>query len=127
MSRHSSFARALWLFAIAVLAVRVGDAHLHLCGDGKEQPIALHVADAPGQHHADEDESTHKDRDLDISGPTLFKKVAGLDDLSLAPVLASALVLFLPIVRRIEPPSSTTLVVLTPLFALRPPLRGPPR
>lgn len=125
MSRHSAFARALWLLAIAVLAVRVGDAHLHFCGDGKEQPIALHVADAPGQHHTDE--GAHQDRDLDISGPTLVKKVSGLDELTLAPVLAFALVLLLPIVRRIEPLADTAAVVLTPLFSLRPPLRGPPR
>jgi hypothetical protein len=125
MRRHSAFAKALWLFAIAVLVVRVGDAHLHFCADGKEQRVALHVADAPGQHH--EGESTHQDRDLDVSGPTLFKKVAGLDDVTLAPLLASAIVLLLPVVERIEPPSTTAPIVLTPLFSLRPPLRGPPR
>src|SRR5688572_18101549 len=127
MTRRSAFAKALWLFAIAVIAVRVGDAHLHFCADGKEQPVALHVADAPGEHHSDEGESTHQDRDLDVSGPTLFKKVAGLDDLTLAPLLASAIVLLLPIVRRIEPLSNAAPLVPAPPFSLRPPLRGPPR
>ena len=124
MSRHSAFAKGLWLLAIAVLAVRVGDAHLHICGDGQEQPIALHVADTPGQHHSDE--GAHKDRDLDISGPTLIKKAGGLDELTLAPLLAFALVVLLPVIRRIEPLADTAPVVPTPLFSLRPPLRGPP-
>jgi hypothetical protein len=127
MSRHSAFAKGLWLLAIAVLAVRVGDAHLHFCGDGKEERVTLHVADAPGQHHADEGESAHNDRDLDISGPTLLKKVDGLEDSTLAPLLSFAFVLLLPIVRRIEPVANATPVVLTALFFLRPPLRGPPR
>ncbi len=127
MSRHSAFAKTLWLIAIAVLVVRVGDAHLHFCDDGQEQPMALHVADAPGQHHADEGESAHNDRDLDISGPTLFKKVGSLDELAVAPAMSFALVLLLPIVRSIEPIAGTALVVLTPVFSLRPPLRGPPR
>jgi hypothetical protein len=127
MSRPSAFAKALWLLAVAVLVVRVGDAHLHFCADGQEQPIALHVADAPGQHHSDEEQSAHHDRDLDISGPTLFKKVGSVDDVAAAPLVTFALVLLLPVLTRIEPIARAALPPSIPVFALRPPLRGPPR
>lgn len=125
MLRRSAIAKALWLLAIVVLAVRVGDAHLHFCADGQEQALALHVADVPGQHHSDE-AGGHDDRDLDVSGPTLLKKAAGSDELDLGPAVAIALLLLLPVVRQIAPGGASTSIPYAPLFLLRPPLRGPP-
>ncbi|HKU14326.1 MAG TPA: hypothetical protein VJQ52_08005 [Steroidobacteraceae bacterium] len=125
MLRRSAFAKALWLLAIAVLAVRVGDAHLHFCADGREQAFALHVTDVPGQHHSDE-AGNHEDRDLDISGPTFFKKVSGSDEVDLAPAIAIALVLLLPVIRQLAPADAATSTPYASTFLLRPPLRGPP-
>lgn len=127
MLRQSIFGKFLWLLAIAVLVVRVGDAHLHFCADGQEQPMTLHVADVPGEHHADEATSSHDDRDLDISEPTLFKKVGGLDEMAVAAPVVYALVVLLPVLSRIEPIADVAPVALASVFALRPPLRGPPR
>jgi hypothetical protein len=126
MLRRSAFAKALWLLAIAVLVVRVGDAHLHFCADGQEQRMALHVSDTAGQHHGDEARSGHNDRDVDVSPPAFVKKVGGPDELHLAPVLAFVL-LVLPVVRRLEPAPARVSNVFKPVFLLRPPLRGPPR
>lgn len=127
MGRRSVFAKCLWVLAIAVLVARVGDAHLHFCADGQEQSMALHMSDAPGPHHADEAGSDHDDRDLDVSGPTFVKKVGGLDELAVAVLFVVALVLLLPILRSIEPIPDIQPLFLKPVFALRPPLRGPPR
>lgn len=88
--------------------------------------MSLHVADAPGQHHADEAESGHNDQDIDISGPTFFKKSVGDDDLNLALLVAFALVFFLPIARHLVPVGGVSSVILSAPFFLRPPLRGPP-
>ena len=126
MLRHSVPAKALWLFAILVLVARVGDAHLHFCGDGQEQAVALHTGDPPGQHHQDEADQGHKDRDLDISGPTLFKKISGFEDVGLAVVATDALFSSLPAPVRIEPSVTYNPIPLASAFLLRPPLRGPP-
>lgn len=126
MMRRSAFARALWVLAILMVAIRVGDAHLHLCADGQEQRVSLHVADAPGQHHADEAQSDHDDRDLDFSGPTLTKKVGILDDLQLATLPTSTLLQLLPVAKSIAPTVVDRPVTFSLLFVLRPPLRGPP-
>jgi hypothetical protein len=127
MLHRSAIAKALWLLAIVVFAVRVGDAHLHFCADGQEQAVVLHVADAPGQHHASESKTGHEDRDLDVSGPTLIKMAAGADELDLAPLVALALVLLLPIVGQLTPRGLATSTPFAAIFLLRPPLRGPPR
>ena len=126
MFRRSTIGNALWIAAIAVLAVRVSGAHLHLCEDGREQPVAVHMLDAPGQHHGDEAEADHKDRDLDISGPALLKKAGDFDDLTLAAVLTFAWVSLEPVAARIEPLVTSHPLPTASLFLLRPPLRGPP-
>ena len=125
MLRRSTIGKVLWIVAIAVLAIRGGDAHLHLCGDGQEQPVALHMLDAPGQHH-DQAEAGHNDRDLDVSAPALVKKTGDFDDLTLAAVLTFAWVSLAPVVAQIEPIAAAHPLPITSLFFLRPPLRGPP-
>ena len=127
MPRHSFLARTLWLLAIVALAVRVGDAHLHLCADGQEQRMSLHVADAPGQHHADEANAPHDDQDIEISAPTLFKKSVGADDdFPQALLVALLLILVLPVARRLLPAGDVDGLFFGAPFFLRPPLRGPP-
>lgn len=43
---------ALWVLAIAMLPVRIVNAHIHLCLDGQEPPTSVHFQDVP-THHGD--------------------------------------------------------------------------
>jgi hypothetical protein len=113
----------IWLFCIALLAVRIGGAHLHLCFDGSEPPISVHVGELSAQdehggiHHAD------KDLNLVDSGVAkVFVQVLA------APALIAALVvLCLHIVARSIPVSTYA----PPLFRFIPQRfsapRAPPR
>ena len=112
---------------LALLVLRVGGVHLHLCFDGSEPPISYHVADS-GMHHLDENEAgdTHSDREMALGEDLLLKKSAKAQD-SLPFLFAFALLLFLlprssgPRPRTADPPLRQPA-----LSWLRPPLRGPP-
>jgi hypothetical protein len=119
-----------WLIAalcLALVVLRVGGIHLHLCLDGSEPPVSYHVADS-GIHHLDEHDAgeSHSDRDMALADDLLLKKAAQALD-SLLILFAFSLLLFL-VSRSIAPrqvadPSPR----LRPgLSWLRPPLRGPP-
>lgn len=120
--------RAFWLVAIiclAVLGVRIGGVHLHLCFDGNEPPSAVHVLD--GVHHSDGSDSSHEDEDV-AGAADVGAKAEHSAGLLLIGLLATFAVLFLiptiPIckkwhINRVTPN-------LTAFFFLHPPLRGPP-
>jgi hypothetical protein len=119
-----------WLIAalcLALVVLRIGGVHLHLCFDGSEPPISYHVADS-GIHHLDEHEAgeTHSDRDMALGEDVLLKKPAKAQD-SLLFLFAFALLLFL-LSRSTGPrPKPGAPPPLRPdLSWLRPPLRGPP-
>ena len=115
-----------WLILIAFLATRFVDAHVHLCLDGQEPPSAVHVND--GSVHNDEhhEGSEHADRDVDVFGAVLLKKVADPFD-ALIPALLLGLLLFLLSPHGVTLPRATAAPVpLRSLFLLKPPLRGPP-
>jgi hypothetical protein len=125
MIRHSRIGLILWVLAVALLPVRMANAHLHLCLDGKEAPISVHVEDVPG-HQDDADLSVgHHDHDVDVSGSMSVTKSASfaLDN----PIISAfVLAILLPIessriVRAdvAEPYSSVA-------FVVHPPSRGPP-
>lgn len=109
---------------LAVVLMRVGGVHLHLCFDGQEAPAELHVAEGPlhdVSHHLEE---THSDKDVQIADDALVKKEAGVD---LPLLLAVCLVLLLLLTpdnhwRR----ATIDLVFPREPWRLRPPLRGPP-
>lgn len=127
MIRRTPLTMLIWLLAIAMLPVRIANAHLHMCLDGQEAPIALHVQDEAG-HHDDEHEAGHEDRDIRVSGPALLAK-AGLVDKAtphFAPLSAIDAIL-LPAPGRVDAavPRSTT--PSAAIFDLRPPSRAPPR
>ncbi|WP_293373708.1 hypothetical protein [Nevskia sp.] len=122
---------------IALLALRFGGAHLHLCFDGSEAPSALHFADAglhhadAGQGHADKrslsgDGAHHDDVEVSIASDAIAKLSSSLDVPTLAVLLIAALLLFCQ--GRTPAPSVPSRLRLprSPLH-LRPPLRGPPR
>jgi hypothetical protein len=115
------------LLCVAVVALRIGGTHLHLCFDGSEPPLSLHLADS-GQHHAGGAATApHTDQDVSIGSEALVKKTsAGLDFAALA-FAFTLLLFFLP---RVRSPLPAFFVPprLSPARArLRPPLRGPPR
>lgn len=125
MLRHSKLALCLWILAIALTAMRMSGAHLHLCSDGQEAAAAVHLVDASPHHAEDEAAGEHDDRDLSISSAAIFKKSdTGADLVALAFTLILLLIFprpraFVPAARVAEPPHR-----LVPYFT--PPLRGPP-
>jgi hypothetical protein len=119
------------LLCIAVLILRVGGAHLHLCFDGSEPPMSMHLGDS-GVHHADETTDyasvadEHADRDVLIGADALVKKPSGSFEIPLLAVLFG-LLLFYVVRRRDVLPDFSPPAQLSPVRAhLRPPLRGPP-
>lgn len=126
MLRHSPIARLLWLLAIALLLVRVGEAHLHLCLDGQqEQPVAMHVDDAPTHSGSETSSGGHNDVDVDLSVSPWVKKI-GVDELPIIVFASVLLALLLPILQSTSRPAQLLIPNLAAAFALRPPLRGPP-
>lgn len=129
MFRRSKLALGLWILAIALVAVRISGVHLHLCSDGQEAPVSVHILDAPG-HHGDAVQhgiDDHEDRDIDVSlsGAALFKKSdVGAD---LVPLIAFFILLvLLPRVATFLPRSSAPALPFGHSAYFRPPLRGPP-
>jgi len=130
MLRRSLLARALWVLAIALLLVRVGESHLHLCLDGQEPAVALHVDDAPEHGGVDASLSSHNlsghnDRDIDTSNLPWAKKV-GMDELPAVLLTVLILTLLLPAVRNVPPLSRLLIPAIARPASLLPPLRGPP-
>lgn len=121
----------LVLACIAMLVMRLGGVHQHLCFDGSEAPSALHFVDA-GLHHVDTDSGSLVSDDVhhhDVEVSAADDGVTQLPSLDL-PVLALliAVVLLLPLGRRngLRPARAVTRLAQPPLH-LRPPSRGPPR
>lgn len=114
----------LTLFCVTLLVGRVGEAHLHLCFDGKESPSSFHLFDI-GLHHAESGLDTpHEDADVAVSDKLLSKNKFEWN----APlVLLTAIVVFgfLRFPRRFVPPFTARAIPEAPRFLL-PPLRGPP-
>lgn len=123
--RHSKLALCLWIFAIALMAMRISGAHVHLCADGQEEAASVHLLDASPHHGDDEAADGHQDRDVNISDAALFKKSFTGGDL-MPLVFALILLLVLPHVRAFIPRASTVALPLGPRLHFTPPLRGPP-
>ena len=128
MFRHSTFAALLWLLAVALLPVRMANAHLHFCLDGQTQPVSLHVQDIAthvGGEHVDEE--GHNDRDIDVSTSLLTSKSAGGSDVApLALLHVYVLATLLPLERPAFSHFDVPVAEHTSAFTLRPPVRGPP-
>lgn len=128
MFRHSAFAIVLWVLAVALLPVRMANAHLHLCLDGQERPVSLHVQDVATHSGAEATtEQGHNDRDVDVSASLLTVKLSGgADDAPFAflhlYVLTALLPLEHPTFSLVDLPGAE----LTSVVTLRPPVRGPP-
>ena len=125
--RNSTTARVLLFLACALLILaRVSGTHLHLCFDGNEPRSSLHLVDDGEADLHFGANSPHEDLDVSLVGNVLVKQdTAGVD---LLPILVAAAIV-LGLVRLangiISYPRLHVLLP-TPVFALRPPPRGPP-
>lgn len=116
------------LVALMLLIVRTADAHAHLCADGKEPPVSIHLGNC-GAHPCDGEPSVDHggDKNVQIGGDVVLKKAPSFADPPMPALLAYAFdfdfvapcskerILIEPNSVRVEPPAY-----------LRPPLRGPP-
>jgi hypothetical protein len=114
------------LLCASLVAMRVGGTHLHLCLDGSEPPVSLHVADA-AEHHADDAGDTpHLDQDVTLGADLLVKKpFSDLDQSTIAPAFALPL-FFVTRTRDVKPAFPQLPRLASNPGRLRPPLRGPP-
>lgn len=122
MLSRSRTATCLWILAIALLALRMGGEHLHLCLDGGEAAASVHAFDVAEHGEA---MTSHNDRNLDISGVALLKKSDAGE--ILAPLLGVLVLLFLvPSARFLLPRPVPVLAPMARRAYFQPPLRGPP-
>ena len=116
----------LALVCATLVALRIAGAHLHLCFDGSEPPVALHVGESGGHHGEELAGFTHSDRDVNVSGDYLSKKLGATVDLG-ALCLVLALLLFIIQLRTSPPIYRLPRVARRALTHGLPPPRGPPR
>lgn len=120
-----SFLRAYPLtFCLALLlALRFGDAHLHLCFDGQEPAATMHVLDT-GPEHSPAVSGTHVDENIEMSADGLTKP----SKLDIPPLLVAGFLALLLIFARPSVPGPRRVGGTLPSdpAGLRPPSRGPP-
>lgn len=125
--RRNKWSIALWVAAIALLPLRVANAHLHLCLDGNQTPVSVHVEDVPTHFSEAQSADGHDDRDVQVPAAQAVVKADTLDQLTLACLAQSSLAYDLPArVQHVGIGESASPIVLAP-SDLRPPPRGPPR
>jgi hypothetical protein len=107
------------------LIVRTAEAHAHLCADGKEPPVTIHLADG-GSHPCVSGSSSghHGDKDVQLAPDVALKKPPATDVWILSA---------LPLLYQFSVATSETRIDCESLVVcdetasyLRPPLRGPP-
>jgi len=120
----------IWLICIAVLVMRVGAAHVHLCLDGSEPAVSLHFADS-GVHDLDHpnDPGTNpaeSDSDVSVPGDALIKSAVADADVPLLAVSLYLILLLVRVTRSVRVDWDPPLVRSSTRTHIRPPLRGPP-
>src|SRR5690242_12528275 len=121
ISRFASHTRWIWLLCLVLLAVRMGGAHLHLCFDGMEPPLAVHAGDIvehgdehASQHHDENANKQHADVDLNLVDNGIAKTIK---QIAAMPILLAALIVLClqGLVRTLPAPAYST-----PLFQFIP-------
>jgi hypothetical protein len=124
----SSYRALLTVFlCIALVVMRIGSAHLHLCLDGQAPPASIQFGDDPiesGSGHA-ETGPAHQDYDYELAGGT-FAKLPKLDLSLIALLFAFPLWLLTRRRVRASAPTEALPTQLSPFQHLRPPPCGPP-
>ena len=124
---RSKWAIVLWVAAIALLPMRFANAHLHLCADGQEPPVSIHMQDAPTHFDASDSAPGHDDRDVEVPAAQAVVKVDSTDQLTLACIGQYFFALYLAPDAGESPAALAATPHLPAPFDLRPPTRGPPR
>ncbi len=96
-------------------------AHGHLCFDGQEPPVSVHMH-ALGEHPDHTTDEQHVDADVDLSQPFLAK----LTKIDLPLLIAAALLLAVLFEKISLVVSRYSRIYSSRLAGLRPPLRAPP-
>ncbi len=126
MLRSAAFLRTyVGLLCVAVLVMRMGGAHLHLCFDGSEPPASVHLTD-DAHHEGAGASGVHDDVDVSLLSVAVGQKPGGSIEL---PALFAAILILIsvPLVGGAAPPRGRTLFPIpSPIFRFQPPLRGPP-
>ena len=116
--RHKTFAFAalmIWLVA------GWSGAHGHLCFDGQEPPVSVHMHTL-GEHTDHATDEQHVDADIDLSQPLLAK----LTKIDLPLLIAAALLLAILFEKISLVTSRYSPSYFSRRASLRPPLRAPP-
>ncbi|MGD9597559.1 MAG: hypothetical protein AB7G76_04205 [Steroidobacteraceae bacterium] len=128
MHRFRFGAHLVWILCFAFFAARVGGAHLHLCLDGLEAPVAVHVEGHSGEHPADEAGQSHNDVDVPIVAEALVKQSKAPADTDGSALFAILLLFpFAPRAARIRRPRARTAAATSPPRFFLPPAHAPPR
>ena len=127
MFRSRSLLR-IWiaLISLAVMAMPVSGAHLHLCFDGGEPPATFHALEDGSAHEDPGATGAHNDKDVSLQGVALAKKHDGALDLPAA-LTVTAFVMRIPVTVPVLA-FDTDVATPIPLRVARvlPPLRAPP-
>lgn len=122
MTVHQSFKNIVSLIALAIwLVTSMSGAHGHLCFDGQEPPLTVHM-EMLGNHPEHDINEKHVDADVDLNQFFLTKLVK----IDLPFLIAGALFLVLLFRQPIHFVSFYSRVFSSRLIGLRPPLRAPP-
>jgi hypothetical protein len=125
MWRSAPLIRTWLCFALlAMLVIRLGELHLHLCFDGQEPAAAVHVGDSPNHDDGSHADASHSDQDVELLSTAMVKK-AGADGLDLLFVCLAVLLLLPPLRHAVPLPAHRPFAPLK-LAYLLPPSRGPP-
>jgi hypothetical protein len=106
--------------------VRVGGAHLHLCLDGAEPPVSVHLLDFDAHDRDQGLAAPHHDVDMASADDATGKFGKVNFDLLVLFVAATLIWILFPAPRQLAP-GYDLLFVSVPQRLLLPPLRGPPR
>jgi len=119
----------LWVLALALVVVRIADAHVHWCFDGQEPRSSLHVSDNGVVCHTQQAPgSSPEGEDVDIAavGAALAKKDS--QDQTIVPIPVGDVVFAFspPPANSVARPSALDTPVVKRPYLHRPRLRGPP-
>ena len=117
---------SLCLLALMLAIARIADAHAHLCADGDEPPVSIHLGNC-GVHPCDGDRSSEHsgDKNVQLGADVVLKKVPSLEHPWMPAFVAFVFDFTAPLSNEILINEPLTIRVEAAAY-LRPPLRGPP-
>ncbi len=123
----NSSSRRKWLPSLlsgVLLLLQVAGVHLHLCFDGQEPPVTVHLLDSGPNHVPGTTASDHQDRDVDRGSASFIKKA--LADYDSPPIAYAAFASSAVLPQLRIPQTRWSRSPVHDVTRLLPPLRGPP-